>query len=84
MISQKKNIFKKFYELNPSFEVSKHFIDLFKAGKGVGIGLDDLHHFADLSFVDNTNQHIFIGVRKHAVHLDLRDAMPQAGHQFLG
>ena len=52
---------------NLSFKVSEHLVYLFKAGKGVGMAFEDLHHVADLSFVYDADEHILVGVGIHAV-----------------
>ena len=66
-----------------ALEVSKHLVDLLKAGKYVRMALEDLHHLTDLPLVDNTDQHIFIRVGIHSVHLDLSNAVLELAHQFL-
>ena len=70
--------------LNASFEVAEDLAHLFKIGKGVGVALDDLHHFADLALVDDADHHVFVCVRIHSVHLNARHAVVQARHQLLG
>jgi hypothetical protein len=43
-----------------SFKITKHLVDLFKAGKNVGVRLEDPHHITDLALVDDADQHIHI------------------------
>lgn len=42
------------YYLNVSFEISEDLAHLFKACEGIGMPFNDLHHFTDLSLIDNT------------------------------
>ena len=67
-----------------SFKVSKHLVYLFKACKGVGVVLQNLHHNADLALVDDANKHIFVGVRIHSVHANFGNTVVQTVQKLFG
>ena len=55
-----------------------------EACKRIGMRFDNFHHFTDLALIDNTNQHRFVGVGIHTVHLHFRHTVLQSTHQLLG
>ena len=69
--------------LHFTFEVSKHLIDLFKACKGIGVFFKNVHHFTNLSLIDNADQHILVCVRVHTMHTQLGNTMVQLIQKLL-
>ena len=70
--------------LSLSFKVSKHFVYFCKACKGVGVVFEYSHHYADLTLVDDANEHIFVGVRIHSVHANFGNTVMQTVQKLFG
>ena len=67
-----------------TLEITEHLVHLLEACKGIGKGANDLHHLSDLTLVDDTNEHIAIGIRIHTVHVDFGDSVLETREQLIG